>query len=486
MNSKKRIGIQMILLNLIIIILTIVIFEKFRKDLDKLILIILPMYVLLNGIFIFVVFTINENYYKKNIFNFNLWKMPNQNYLKTISKNYFKGDKFLLLSIVLANHEELIKIFDEPFFYKVMEHLMNRFKDKIKNKNVIISNNIRRIMIIIEGRDHLEYLRIINDILNEQIYIESIPIILEYNIGYYLKDNLNNLYDESLFLECYIASKYACLNDIQVVNFDDIDDDHQHDYNLLKLIPQAIKNEELIFHYQPIIPMKKEPYLYLEMLIRWELDGSLIMPIHFIPQVEETPLINDVSLYVVKAAIKEINRYLKMGYKVAMSINVSSKNLISDEFIYEIIKLIKDSKLDPYHFELEITEGSAIYFTEGLIKNILKLEELGVKVSIDDFGTGFSSMGYFDKMPIDFVKIDRALTKNIDKDEKANSLVKNIIILLHDLGYGVVAEGVETKEQYDILIKNNVDYIQGYYISLPLDNKDAEIWTKNNYEKFVK
>ena len=102
------------------------------------------------------------------------------------------------------------------------------------------------------------------------------------------------------------------------------------------------------------------------------------------------------------------------------------------------------------------------------------LKKLGVKILIDDFGTGFSSMGYFNKMPIDYVKTDRYLTKNINTDIGANSLIKNIIVLMHDLGYCIVCEGVENKDQMDFLIENGVDYIQGYYISKPLNDIDLK------------
>lgn len=486
MNNKKRVGIQIIILNLIIIILTIIAYDEIRKNLDKLALLILPVYVILNGIFIFIVFWINENYYKNKIFYFNLWKMPNQNYLKTLSKRYFKGDNFALMSIVLTNHEDIIKIFDEPFFYKVMQYFFETFKNKIKNKTVIVSNNIRRIMVISEGNNYLEVLNVIEEILSETIYIDSIPIKLQYNIGYHLTDNLNNLHDQNLFLECYIASKYAYSKDKTIVNFADIDKTHLYDYNLLRFIPNAIENNELIFHYQPIIPTKKENYLYLEMLIRWEKDGTVIMPNEFIPQLEQTQLIDDLSLYIVKKAILDIKEHLKEGYKVAMSINVSAKNLLSNYFVNEIIRLIKQSDLDPYHFELEITEGSAIEFTEKLLSNIILLENLGVKVSIDDFGAGFSSVGYFNKMPIDYIKIDKDLTNTINKDEKSNDLVKNIIVFLQNLGYGVVGEGIEHQEQFDFLIENTIDYMQGYYISKPLDSDNISKWIKENYDKYVK
>lgn len=148
------------------------------------------------------------------------------------------------------------------------------------------------------------------------------------------------------------------------------------------------------------------------------------MPNHFIPHVEKTLLIDDISLYIIKEAISEINSYLANGYKVAMSINVSAKNLVSDYFVNEAVKLIKDSRLSPKHFEFEITEGSAISFSDKLIENILVLKELGIKVSIDDFGAGFSNLGYFNKMPIDYVKTDKELSKNINKDINANNLIK--------------------------------------------------------------
>lgn len=185
-------------------------------------------------------------------------KIPNQNYLKTLDCSHFKGNSFLLASIVLANHEELIKAFDEVFFYKVMSEIHDRIKKQINHKTITISNNIRKIMLIVETDQFKEVLDIITSLLEEEVLMESIPIQLEYNIGYYISDNIDNLQDRNLFLECDIASKYAVNNNIKTVCYNDIEETYQYDYNLLKLIPRAIENKELFFTINQLFLLKKK------------------------------------------------------------------------------------------------------------------------------------------------------------------------------------------------------------------------------------
>lgn len=475
----------MVFLNIIFIITSLQIYKVIEGKYNLAMVIISSFYAILNGISIYLIFLYNKIEFKEDFYYYKFCKIPNQNFLKTLDRSYFDKDSYLLVSIVLSNHEELIKAFDELFFYKIMNEIYDRFKAGLKDKNVIISNNIRKIMLIVETNKEKEVLDVITSLLEERVVMESIPIELEYYLGYSLNDNVDNLLDRNLFFNCNIASKYAINNDIKVVSFNDIEESYQYDYNLLKLIPKAIENKELFFYYQPIIPVKKEEFLYLEMLIRWQKGDVIIMPNHFIPHVEKTLLIDDLSLYIIQEAIVGIKNYLEYGYKVAMSINVAAKNLESDFFVKEAVKMIKESLLSPRHFEFEITEGSAINFSDKLIENILVLKEIGVKVSIDDFGSGFSNLGYFNKMPIDYVKTDKVLSKNINKDENANRLIKNLILMFHELGYGVVCEGVETEDQLEFLQKTGIDYLQGYHISKPLSNAGVKEWVINNYKKYV-
>lgn len=482
---KRRIIIQIIILNLLFMFTSLLTFRLVRGSLSNLIIIFLLFYAFLNGFFAYLIFWYNELKYKKDIFHFDLIDIPNQNYLKTLSTKYFKGNSFLLSSIIITNHEELIKVFDETFFYNALNVLFKNMKNNLKYKNIILSNNSRKLMIIVETKNVSEVLSTIAKTINKEIIIEEIPVRLEFKIGYSNKIQKINLKDRNIFLESDIAASYAVNHEMRVVNFDDIKHYYQYDYSLLKLIPTAIKKKELVVYYQPIIPIKKEELLYLEMLIRWKRDDKIIMPNDFIPYLEETPLINDFSLYLIKEAIRVVKKYLKEGYNIALSINISPKNLENSKFVFDAVNYIKESKLDRRHFEFEITEGSEIIFTPKILRNILKFEKLGVKIALDDFGSGFSNISYFGKMPINYIKIDKDITKNINLNDNSNKLIKNLIRLMQDLGYGIVFEGVETIEQMNFLIENNANYLQGFYISKPVSELEIEKWIEDNYSKYV-
>ena len=240
-------------------------------------------------------------------------------------------------------------------------------------------------------------------------------------------------------------------------------------------IRQALQNDEFELYYQPQYNAENGKIVGFEALIRWlHPKLGIIPPSKFIPFAEESSLIIEIDNWVMKQAVKDIKNWLEDGLNPGrVSLNLAIKQLESKNFIETLSKSIKNEKIDPSYLKFEILERDIMKDPK---KNLLKLEyihSLGIEISLDDFGTGQSSLMYLKKFPIDQLKIDKGFIWDINKDDDSNAIVLSIIALAKALKLEIVAEGVETKEQLDFLLSNGCKIIQGYYFSPPVDVKTA-------------
>lgn len=243
-----------------------------------------------------------------------------------------------------------------------------------------------------------------------------------------------------------------------------------------KYLRQAIKENELEVHYQPQIDTHKKIIVGLEALLRWNSKKiGCVSPYEFIPIAEETGLINNIGEWVIKNVCKQIKQW-ELNCKILMnvSINVSPVQLQDEEFAKKIKQILYENHIDPGLIELEITETSLMNNIDMGINILNELKSNGFKIALDDFGTGYSSLKYLKTLPIDNLKIDKSFVDNITINKKDEEMAKGIIQLAHNLNLIVIVEGVETKEQYDLMENMNSDIIQGYYFSRPVSAKIIE------------
>lgn len=233
---------------------------------------------------------------------------------------------------------------------------------------------------------------------------------------------------------------------------------------------KAIKGEEFILHYQPQVDPNTGKILGLEALIRWEKDNKLIPPNKFIGVAEETGLILPIGEWVLKTACAFLKKLHDLGYKeLTMSINISALQLQEDHFVEKVLKVIKENNLDPSKLELEITETMLIDFLDDKTSNVLdSFKENNIKISLDDFGLGYSSLNYIKQLPISTLKVDKSFIDDIQVTPESKNITGLIVTMAHQLGLRVVAEGVERPEQREYLLKYDCDAIQGYLASRPL------------------
>jgi diguanylate cyclase (GGDEF)-like protein/PAS domain S-box-containing protein len=241
----------------------------------------------------------------------------------------------------------------------------------------------------------------------------------------------------------------------------------------------AVKENQFFMLYQPIISLETNRLAGFEALVRWEHPQlGLINPDDFIKLSEETGDIIEIGKFVIEDACRQLSEWqleLEPDTALTMSVNVSAKQLAVDGLFKVVSDALEMHKIRPHQLKLEVTETAIVDNIESATLILKQIRLLGVKISMDDFGTGYSSMSYLHKLPITTLKIDRSFVMNMEFNREAIEIVHTIIILAKNLNLDVIAEGVETQEQKDILNGFDCDYGQGYLFSKPVRASEALI-----------
>ncbi len=232
---------------------------------------------------------------------------------------------------------------------------------------------------------------------------------------------------------------------------------------------KAIERNELVLYYQPQVDTDSGTVVGAEALVRWEHpDKGLIPPFKFIPLAEEMGLIGELGDWVLTEACRQMVEFKAEGLALPkVAVNVSALQF-NARFIKRVEEVLYETGLDPTALELELTEGMVMDHSNATLDALNALKTLGVSLSIDDFGTGYSSLSYLSRFPLDELKIDRSFVIDFDKSDNDASLVIAIIAMGKSMNLKVVAEGVETHEQYHFLTQNGATIIQGYLFSKPV------------------
>jgi len=277
-------------------------------------------------------------------------------------------------------------------------------------------------------------------------------------------DNLRNILNQ------YINRTLS--NDHRQVNSNDI--------NITpKQIKQAIINEEFILHYQPQVAVGTGMLTGVEALVRWQHPvHGLIYPNHFIDMAEKNNLIGLLTQWIIKEVVYQERQWQKKGLTITVSVNISAENITSLALPEQLSTLLEDNQLDPTHLILEITESALMAELVTSLDILTRLRLKGLHLSIDDFGTGFSSLSQLHRVPFTELKIDRSFISELNTDDVARAIVKTCIVLGHELNMKVVAEGVEDKAILEQLRMMGCDVAQGYFISRPLTADNFVDWLK--------
>ncbi|HEX7151326.1 MAG TPA: EAL domain-containing protein [Thermoanaerobaculia bacterium] len=320
------------------------------------------------------------------------------------------------------------------------------------------------------------------DAISEPLSIDGHDLIMTGSIGisFYPSDGD----DVGTLLKCADAALYRAKelgrNQAQLFT-PSMNERYVRRLALEQSLHHAIERDQLELYYQPIYDRARRRIVSLEALIRWRdpLRG-LVNPSEFIQLAEETGLIVPIGDWVLKTACRQLSEWHAAGLTgLRVAVNISAVQFQQHALVAAVRDAVETTGIAPQLLQLEITESAAMQNVDLSMRVLRELKELGVTIAVDDFGTGMSSLIYLKDFPIDTVKIDKEFLRDVTTDETAAAIVTYVINLAHTLGLGVVAEGVETEEQYTFLKHYQCDLLQGYLFSRPLPADDVLPFMQN-------
>ena len=244
--------------------------------------------------------------------------------------------------------------------------------------------------------------------------------------------------------------------------------------NLENRLKEAINTNRFVLYYQPQFDSKTRELRGVEALIRWkDENGKLISPGYFIPLAEKSGLIVPIGSWVLEEGVRKYADWRKKYHcNMVLSLNISALQYKRPDFVSNLFELLEKYRVNPGDIELEITESVLIDDFEQVVEKLHIIKDYGIKISLDDFGTGFSSLSYLKGLPIDTLKIDKSFIDTVIDDESTKVITESIVSMVKKLGYETVAEGVETESQYEYLKQIECDNIQGFLLGRPMPENE--------------
>lgn len=414
----------------------------------------------------------------------NVTKLPNRaKFYKVMNEIFESSDQKDASGLVLYMDIDNFKIINDTFGHEFGDMVLKMVADRLKYMEVEprkvfrLSGDEYVVILPSYSADRAnEAATRVQDIMSNAFMIDDNEIQISMSIGLvnYPKDG-NNV-DELLRKSDLAMYKAKELGKNQYKLYESSLEDEITDRLILENhLRNALGRGEFVLNYQPQINTITRDIIGFEALIRWySPEYGYVSPMKFIPVAEDMGLINKIGEWILKEACEfSIRVNEKFKKKIVVSINISPIQLNQDNFTDILKKVIEDTNVKTDQIGVEITETSLM---ERFNENAKKLEEIrnmGIEISLDDFGTGYSSLNYLMKLPIHTIKIDRSFIVNMTSDTKGIKIIESIITLAHNMGLSVVAEGVETNEQLDILHFLKCDVIQGYIFGKPLSEEDS-------------
>lgn len=249
--------------------------------------------------------------------------------------------------------------------------------------------------------------------------------------------------------------------------------------SLMSELSQAVEHNHLILYYQPKIDLKDASHFSVEALVRWiHPERGLIPPNDFIPFAEQTGYIKAITHWVLNEGVRQCAEWARQGMAVHVSMNISARDLMNADLPVFFAALLEQHDCRADHICLEITESGILDDPGNALQNLQRLQAIGCALSIDDYGTGYSSLAYLKRLPVRELKIDRSFVQNMAHDRNDVAIVRSTIDLAHNLGLRVVAEGVETEVSLKQLCTLGCDQVQGYLLSKPITANDFVLWLR--------
>ncbi len=327
----------------------------------------------------------------------------------------------------------------------------------------------------------LEVIRRVRGAIEQSIDLEGLLVNLKVSIG--ISACPRDGVDVETLLRCADTAMYVAKDTNLGYAFYDaaVDTRAATHLGLIADLRHAIEDQELVLHYQPKIAVRSGRVVGVEALIRWHHPArGLIMPSEFIPVARETSLIKELTLHVIDEAGRQWRAWAEQGRRLPIAVNISTRDLLDPGFPGEVATLIGKWRMPVTMLKFEVTESSVVDDPRRTEDVLERLGAMGLRFSVDDFGTGYFSVACLKRLPIDEIKIDPSFVAAMAVHEEDEIIVRSTIDLGHSLGLSVVAEGVETRSAMERLAPFGCDVAQGYYLGRPMPADEFEIWLEHH------
>jgi diguanylate cyclase (GGDEF)-like protein len=392
------------------------------------------------------------------------------------------GGGFSLMLLDLDRFKEINDTLGHQAGDAVLEELATRLRRVARATDTVARLGGDEFALVLLGaRDGASALFVADRIrraLDEPIALDGLKLQLETSIGIAVfPDHGDDI--ESLLRHADIAL-YASKESHAPVVYEA--KHNQHSPAQLGLVGEtrrAIDNGEMIVYFQPQVELATGVTPRVEALVRWEHpERGLLLPDDFIPVARQSALIRPITRFVLDAALRQCREWQDDGIDVAVAVNLAGRDLADSRLEEDVFDALRRWKLDPHLLELEIPESAVINDVEQVRKMLTRLSSRGVRVAVDDFGSGYASFGHLKQLPVDVLKIDRSFVQNLGTNEEDDAIVRSAIDLAHNLDVVVVAEGVESGESLGRLAALGCDLAQGFSLSHPVAPDELTRWLK--------
>lgn len=419
-----------------------------------------------------------------------LTDLPNKHLFCNKLDDFINRDKSEAMASIVFIGINRFKAINESLGYIIGDSIIKETGERIQaalsNRGVVARYGGDIFSILLTDIPHLDYLeKILEKVklaLSEQFSIEGETVYITTSIGitiYPFDENKT----EQLTANAEFAMNSAKQHGGESYSYysPEMNAGAQRKRQIEKDIRYALNNNGFKLYYQPQIDLRSKNIIGAEALLRlFTSKDEMVSPVDFIPVAEETGLIIDVGYWIIESACKQIRNWIDNGIEgVRYGINLSARQFRAPDLVEKLTASVKRYELPSEVIDLEITESIAMDDMDETLSILREFKENNFTISMDDFGTGHSSLSYLQKMPIDILKIDRAFIKDIGSNGENGELAKTIIDMGHNLNMAVIAEGAEDENHVKFLTENNCDEVQGFYYSKPLPVDDFYEFVKN-------
>lgn len=380
---------------------------------------------------------------------------------------------FYFIAFSVDNFDEIAETFGYHATDELIQSIHKRIASAYPAIEFFANHHPQKLGMIVDKdiADKLsEHTSPLMDVMSESFDYQNIPIHVHSTVGYVACSTKDKGKVTEIIQKADVALYHAQQKHTHHIEYDDtMAGDSVETLQFLGKLYDAIQANELVLYYQPKIDLKTLKPMSAECLVRWDSpEFGFVPPGKFIPEAEQTHLIQPLTRWIIDNTFKQMREWKENNLSPNISINLAAKNLTDENLTDFIAAKMDEYGLSPAQIEFEVTESAMLHDPDEAIAFMHQLKGMGFKLSIDDYGSGYASLGYLKDLPVDTLKIDMMFVQNLVKDRDCQEIVKSTITMAHGLGMKTIAEGVEDEAACKMLHDMGCDIGQGYYFAKPL------------------